>query len=75
MANCNYCDLRIIKRNAKASGKSVTVLEDATWGLGGKNVYVHPPSVKIEDLPGGEDGERKQYRVAWFMSIPVQCVC
>lgn len=75
MAECNYCTLQRIRRDAKKKGMEVTVLGDADWGMGGKNVYVHPTAVNIAELEGGEDGERKQYRMAWLMSIPDQCVC
>lgn len=72
---CNYCTLRRIRRDAKANGKRVTVLDDARWGMGGSNVYVHPPEVKIRALAGGEDGERAKYRCSWMMEIPSRCEC
>lgn len=75
MSICNYCILQSIKKQAKLKGYKVTILYDAKWGLGGVNVYVHPKSIKISDLSGGEDGERKQYRKAWMMEIPVYCCC
>jgi hypothetical protein len=61
--------LERIKWRAKQKGLRVTLLNDAKWGMGGINVYMHPEDISIKDLPGGEDGERAQYRQAWFMSL------
>jgi hypothetical protein len=61
--------LDIIRYRAEEKGMKVTLLRDAKWGMGGFNVYVHPKEVSIADLPGGEDGEREQYREAWLMSL------
>jgi len=72
---CNFCSLARVKARAKEEGKKVTVLADAKWGLGGYNVYVHPKSVKIADLPGGEDGARSEYRSSWMMEIGNKCGC
>ena len=72
---CNYCLLKKIRKSAKKAGKKVTVLRDAAWGLGGVNVYVHPPSVNIKSLQGGEDGERAKYRRAWLAEVSTHCVC
>ena len=75
LTSCNLCKLRAIRRRAKEAGKVVTVLPDATWGMGGVNVYVHPKSVDVRELPGGEDGPRAEYRVSWMMEIPERCEC
>ena len=75
MGRCNYCDVLNIKRKAKESNQIVTVLRDARWGMGGSNVYVHPSSVDVKALPGGEDGRRARYRVMWAMSLPDHCAC
>lgn len=75
LTQCNLCSLNRIKVLAKEKGLRVTVLADAEWGMGGLNVYVHPQGVKIATLPGGEDGVRKMYMRAWFMSLSDQCAC
>lgn len=75
MTRCNYCDMKFIKARALRDNLKVTVLHDATWGMGGVNVYVHPADVDIKSMPGGEDGERSKYRKAWFMSLPQACAC
>jgi len=75
LTQCNCCTLRSIKRNAKAKGMKVTILQDAKWGMGGCNVYVHPKEVNVRKLPGGEDGPRKQYFAAWFMDLTSSCCC
>jgi hypothetical protein len=72
---CNYCSLKFIKNRAKRDGLKVTILRDATWGMGGVNVYVHPENVDIKALAGGEDGERSKYREAWFMELSKDCAC
>jgi len=72
---CNYCSFQKIKSRAKADKKKVTVLRDARWGMGGVNIYVHPPKVDVSKLSDGEDGERRQYFVAWFMELPSHCCC
>ena len=72
---CNHCRLESIKRRAKQNGMKVTVINDARWGMGGSNVYVHPNGLKIEKLGGGEDGPREKYRVSWMMEIPARCEC
>jgi hypothetical protein len=53
----------------------VTKLHDATWGMGGVNIYVHPKDVDISKLPGGEDGERAKYHESWYMELPKSCHC
>lgn len=75
LTQCNYCSLQHYHSEAKAKQLKVTVLPDAKFGLGGVNVYVHPKDVSIKELSGGEDGERKQYRQAWFMELPERCCC
>lgn len=75
LTSCNYCNLKRIKRAAKAKDYKVTILYDAKWGMGGANVYTHPKYVNIAGLEGGEDGERKNYRSSWMMSIPKECCC
>ena len=75
MGRCNYCKLKKIKEDAKKRNKAVTVLADASWGVGGLNVYVHLPSVKINKLEGGEDGERAKYRWLWMKELGKHCSC
>jgi hypothetical protein len=75
LTTCNYCNLRSIRRHAKEQGLKVTVLNDARWGMGGCNVYVHPKSIKIREFRGGEDGARAKYRRAWFAELPERCCC
>jgi len=72
---CNFCNLNRIRLRAKASGMKVTILNDAHWGMGGSNIYVHPKEVKIAKLTGGENGARKEYFVSWMMEIPDRCQC
>jgi hypothetical protein len=75
LTRCNYCSLQRIKEDAKAEKRKVTILADARWGMGGVNVYVHPPGVNIKKLEGGEDGPRKRYFVSWFMALTQHCAC
>ena len=79
LTKCNFCTLKDIKRRAKENGMRVTVLADAAWmpdGMPkGVNVYVHPKDIKIVELEGGEDGERKNYRKSWMMGISKECCC
>lgn len=72
---CNYCNLRSIRERAKKDNMKVTTLRDAGWGLGGINVYVHSRNIDITSLKGGEDGERKKFRVAWLMELTSNCCC
>jgi hypothetical protein len=58
LTQCNHCSLIGIRRRAKQSGKKVTLLTDARWGMGGVNVYVHPKDVNVRLLDGG-DRERE----------------
>jgi len=75
LTTCNYCNLKNIKREAKAVGKKVTILDDAEWGLCGRNIYVHPPEINIRLMKGGEDGPRSKYRIAWMKEISKICCC
>lgn len=75
LTSCNRCSLNAIRHKAKEDGLKVTKLEDSEWGMGGVNIYVHPHDISIKDLSGGEDGEREQFRVAWFMEISKGCCC
>lgn len=75
MGQCNYCSMKQIRARAKDLGESVTVLQDAKWGMGGVNVYVHPKEINIRTQSGGEDGPRARYRVSWMMEIPSRCAC
>lgn len=72
---CNYCLLQLIRRSAKAKKKKVTILADAVWKVRGFNIYVHPYSIIIPELKGGEEGERAKYRQAWMKSIEDHCSC
>lgn len=72
---CNYCLLEGIRKMAKEKKKKVTILADTSWSIKGLNVYVHPPSVIIHKLNGGEDGERAVYRIAWVKKIENHCSC
>lgn len=72
---CSYCALKKARKKAEVDKKEVTVLNDTSWIVGGVNIYVHPPSVVIHDLPGGEDGERAVYRWSWFKQIEDHCTC
>lgn len=74
MSDCNFCTLQRMRRGL-AKGKRLTVLADATWGMGGVHVYIHPEEVDIRKLEGGEDGPRSKYRSAWFMELPERCCC
>ena len=64
---CNYCLLELIRKGAKAKRKKVTILADTSWEMNGLNIYVHPPSVVIHKLKGGEDCERAKYRQAHIL--------
>ena len=75
LTSCNYCRLQRIKARAKKEGTNVTLLDDAKWGMGGVNVYIHPKEVKIKDISGGEDGDRKKYFACWFMALGDHCEC
>lgn len=72
---CSYCLLKVIRKSAKAKKKEVTIVADTAWGMGGLNVYVHPPSVVISKLEGGEDGERAVYHAARVKKIEDHCSC
>lgn len=75
LTRCNYCSLEAIKRKAKHDKQRVTILNDARWGMGGVNVYVHPKDVSVRTIEGGEEGPRKKYFVCWFMELSGHCVC
>ena len=74
LTQCNYCRLQETRARAKAKRMEVTLLDDLGV-MGGLNVYVHPATVKIRELSGGEDGERKQFSVGWFMELTDYCCC
>ena len=71
MAECNYCRLKQICRDAKRDGLKVSVLS----GVVGQIVYVHPTTVRIRALTGGENGSRKRYFSAWLAEVPNGCEC
>lgn len=73
LTSCNYCNLKRIKDRAKKDGLEVTLLKDRKYG--GINVYVHPSTVVIDCMPGGENGEREKYYRAWLMALTDHCVC
>ena len=75
LTRCNFCSLKDIRKRAKEKGGKISILNDARWGMGGKNVYRHPEGINIRNLPGGEDGERAKYRIAWMGEIPNSCQC
>lgn len=49
MGVCNYCGYMRLKDRAANSGMLVTSLP-TSFGLGGVDVFVHPPDVKIDVL-------------------------
>ena len=71
LTSCNYCNLRGIKSRT-LKGEKITILSDATWGMGGVNVYRHPRSVKIQKL---SYKARQKYFVSWFMQLTTHCCC
>lgn len=74
MTECNRCSLQEYRKEARDKGMKVTTVRNAKWGMGGVNVYRHPPEVKVADIE--EDSpEHKKYSIAWFMSIPAGCEC
>lgn len=74
MSLCNYCALEDIKRRAKETNKKVTVRDNAKWGMGGVNVYMHPSDVRLSNVI--EDSKiHDKYFVAWFMELPNHCCC
>jgi hypothetical protein len=72
LTRCNFCNLRDIKARAKKRGMKVTLIRDDSFKPGGKNIYVHPPSVNVRKL---EDEPRKEYCVGWMWEIGRSCSC
>jgi len=72
---CNFCTLKVLQIKAKADNMIVTLLHDAEWGLHGVNAYMHPKGIDVNLLPGGDQGERKKFWRAWFMSVGDRCCC
>lgn len=75
---CNYCSLQRIKARAKQEKMKITVLSNATWGMGGYNIYKHPKNINIRKLAKSnreDDKELNQYCVSWMMEIPDRCCC
>jgi len=64
---CNRCQLNTIRRKAKSNGLKVTRIYN--------DVYVHPMDILIRELPGGKEGDRKPFWVAWFMGVSKECCC
>jgi len=63
---CNYCNLRRIKADARATGKQVTVVAaKPLYGAHGYDVLVH----NVGEPP------REGNRVAWFMDWSDHCCC
>jgi len=67
---CNYCNLQAYKRRAKERGQKVTVLNNRQHG--GKDVYMHPDFVKVDQ---NSKELYEEYRIAWFMELPNSCFC
>ena len=67
---CNYCTLQRIKRDAKKSGKKVSIRNETLlhWTQG-RAVYVHPNTVK------GNARFDKKYFQAHFAELTDHCVC
>lgn len=80
MSRCNYCQLKDIRSQANSDGHKV-VLRASSF-MGGTNVYVLPPGVKMpnriqepsDELPNGDEFHEK-YQEAWFMEISKECCC
>lgn len=79
---CNFCNLRRIRREAKAKGWKVTTAPSAF--MGGTDVWVHPPEYEVppraervdpcDKHPNGNEAYSR-YHVAWFMEIGDKCGC
>jgi len=80
LTRCNYCSLRIIRKEAKEKKLKVTLL--AGWH-GGIDAYMHPKNVTRQelqacrektwgDIPNSGPGK---YWAAWFMEITNHCCC
>ncbi len=77
---CNYCNLKRIRKQAKAEHQRV-VLRSSNF-MGGTCVYVIPKGVVMpkaikepsDKLPSGDEFHEK-YSVSWLMEIPQFCCC
>lgn len=64
MGVCNYCTLKMLKRNAEKNDKVITVI--------GNYVYKHPKNINVRELL---PTDREVYMAAWFMALPDHCSC
>ena len=63
---CNYCNLRRIKADARATGKQVTVVAaKPEYGFRGYDVFIH----------GAGEPPKEGKHVAWFMDLSEHCCC
>ena len=75
LTQCNYCSLQEVKARAKKNKMVVTLLAGHPTFKGlpaGIDVYVHPKSVKIREVP---HVPRQAYWYRWFMERSDRCCC
>jgi len=83
MSQCNYCNLKNLKRIAKKNNMVIKKLT-AKWGLGGVEIFIVPHGITLkeirlwkqpsDELPNG-DKSWKRYHRTWLMKIPDKCCC
>lgn len=72
MSQCNFCNLKEPKREARKNRQKVTLRPG--WN-GGLDVYVHPKNVVIPKIDGDKNPLRKKYCHQWFQALTDRCVC
>jgi hypothetical protein len=66
MSQCNFCNLRWMRRHAAKEGKVVTLVHETTTEMGGIDVLVHDE---------GETPDRSKHFRAWFAALSETCCC
>ena len=74
LTTCNFCSLKDMKRNMPP-GHRLVKRHNATWGMGGINIYVVPLDVEVPQVVVDGDEFHKAYWNRWFMELSTRCVC
>jgi len=82
LTSCNYCDLQMIKKQAKADGLKIIIVPSRF--MGGSDIFAVPKSTTRKEVlswkdsdtvpPNGDENYQK-YHKAWMREISVRCRC
>lgn len=67
---CNFCELKALRKEAKAIGGRVVVAKNNA--IGGVNIYLVPKGERPDVRTPADGGKHWRF---WFQSLSEECTC